>query len=218
LVLSQISREGAPFISGGFFTIEDTANGMQPYGAPEVSLIGSGFSAVLRYLRIPTLGFAGASDSKCSDAQMGLESAFSILGAGLASTNLIYGLGLTESGCASSANLLVIGDEVAAMTKRIMRGIEMNEDRLARGVIDAVQPGGHYLGSLHTRHYFKKEQFWPTLMNRKRIDDWTAEGEKSLGQRTYEKTTRLLNSYEAKPLDAAVVGQLQAIADKAAGK
>jgi len=218
LLLVELVREGAPFIAGGFFTFNDVKNGLYPYGAPEVSLLGAGLASVLRYLRLPSFGFGGATDSKTSDAQLGLESAFSILHAGLAGTNLVYGAGILDSGGVSSAVSLVMAEELMAITRRIMRGVEMDEDRLARGVIDDVQPGGHYLGSKHTRYYFKSEQFWPTLMNRKRIDDWTAEGEKTLGQRSKEKTLRLLESFDGPVLDGAQVTQLQAVVDKAAGK
>ncbi len=214
LVLSQSVAEGAPFITGGFFGSCDVDNQMVPYGAPEVSLLGAGYAGVLRYLRIPSFGFAAATDSKMSDAQLGLESAMSTLTAGLAGTNLIHGAGTVESGCAFSLMLLTLADELAAITRRIMRGVEMDEDRLARGVIDEVEPGGHYLGTLHTRYYFKSEQFWPTLMNRKRIDDWAAEGSLSLGDRTVNKTEDLLNSYQKAAILADGSKEFAAIVDK----
>ena len=211
LVLAEATAEGAPFITGGFYTINDMDNEMNPYGAPEISLINAGFAGVLRYLKVPSFGFGGGSDSKISDAQMGLEACLSLVHAGLAGTNLIYGAGIMETGNVASPYLLVIGDEIMGMTRRIMRGVEMDEDRLCRGVIDDVQPGGHYLGSEHTRYYFKDEQFWPKLMNRNRIDDWTAAGAKSLGQRAAEMTQQLLSVAAPQLLDDAVAAELKKI-------
>ncbi len=215
LALSQFVAEGAPFITGGFLTNNDTVNGMHPYGSPEVSMLGAGFANVLRYLKIPSLGFAGATDSKCSDAQLGLESAMSTLTAGLAGNNLIHGAGIVESGVASNPALLVLVDEIACETRRIIRGVEMDEDRLARGVIQDVQPAGNYLATKHTRYYFRSEQFWPTLMNRKRLDDWVAEGSRTLGQRTQEKTEQLLASYSLPTLDEGVAGAIDEIIESA---
>ena len=149
---------------------------------------------------------------------MGLESTFSLLHSGLAGTNLIYGAGQMETGEYGSAFLLVMASEVMGMTRRIMKGVAMDEDRLARGVIDDVQPGGHYLGSPHTRYYFKKEQFWPKLMNRARIDDWTAAGAKSLGQRTMEMTRSLLAMAEPEALPAETAAALKDIVAKAEAK
>lgn len=215
ILLSQLVRQGAHVIAGGLFTIDDKVNGVQPLGAPEVELMGTGFANVLRYLHVPNFGFAGATDAKHSDAQMGLESAFSILHAGLSGTNLIHGCGQMEYGLTGSLELLVMGDEAMGMTRRIMKGVETNEERLARGVIDAVQPGGHYLGEEHTMKYFRSEVWWPTLMNRKRIDDWTSLGAKSMGQRVKEKTQDILKNHQPAKLDAAKVAEIQAIVAKA---
>ncbi len=218
ITLAQMVASGAPVIAGGCFTIDDVANETFPIGAPEVSLLGAGLSAVLGYLNIPCFGFGGATDAKISDAQMGLESTFSLLHAGLSGTNVISGAGQMETGEYGSAFLLVMASEVMGMTRRIMKGVAMDEDRLARGVIDDVQPGGHYLGSPHTRYYFKKEQFWPKLMNRARIDDWTAAGAKTLGQRTMEMTKSILAMAEPEALPAETVAALKDIVAKAEAK
>ncbi len=216
-VLAQLAAEGAPVILGGFFSINDEENQVQPYGAPETSLIGAGFSNVLRYLRLPSFGYAGGCDAKISDAQMGLEAAFSTLHMGLSGTNLIFGAGQMESGAYSNPHLVVLADELVGMTRRIMRGLVVDEDHLARGVIDDVQPGGHYLGSPHTLYYFKEEQFWPQLMNRKRLDDWIAAGSKTLGTKAAEKAIDLLTYAEPVPLAAEIAAKLQAIIAKAEG-
>ena len=49
-------------------------------------------------------------------------------------------------------------------------------------------------------------------MNRKRIDDWAAEGSLTLGQRTMNKTKSLLVSYSPRALKDDVVAELDKIA------
>ncbi|WP_407313535.1 trimethylamine methyltransferase family protein [Desulfosporosinus sp. SB140] len=215
ILLGQLVRQGTPVIAGGFFTIRDHENDILPYGAPEVSLMGTGMANALRFLRIPSFGFAGATDAKESDAQMGLEAAFSILHAGMSGTSLIHGCGQLEYGLSGSLALLVMGDEVMGMTRRIIKGVEVNEERLARGVIDAVQPGGHYLGEEHTLKYFRNEFWWPSVMNRTRIDDWTANGAKSLGQRVKEKAQTIINTHQPEKLSHNILNQIKAIIDRA---
>lgn len=214
IILGQLVRQGASVIAGGFFTIKNQETGILPYGAPEVSLMGTGMANVLRFLRIPSFGFAGATDAKASDAQMGLEAAFSILHAGMSGTSLIHGCGQLEYGLTGSLELLVMGDEVMGMTRRMMKGIEVNEERLARGVIDAVQPAGHYLGEEHTLKYFRTEFWWPTVMNRSRIADWEANGAKSLGQRVKEKTQSIIKTHQPEKLPKETLGKIQTILDR----
>jgi Trimethylamine:corrinoid methyltransferase len=214
VLLGQLIRQGTPVIAGGFFTINDKENEILPCGAPEVSLMGTGMANVLRFLGIPSFGFAGATDSKESDAQMGLEAAFSILHAGMSGTCLIHGCGQMEYGLSGSLELLVMGDEVMGMTRRIIKGVEVNEERLARGVIDSVQPGGHYLGEEHTLKYFRNEFWWPSIMNRTRIDDWTANGAKSLGQRVKEKTQSILKTHQPEKLSEDILSHINIIMDR----
>jgi len=52
-------------------------------------------------------------------------------------------------------------------------------------------------------------------MNRNRIDDWTAAGAKSLGQRTLEMTQQLLSFAAPQALDADVAAALKDIVAKA---
>ncbi len=215
VLVSQLVRRGASVILGGRFTVYDEENEMLPWGAPEVSLVGTGMSNLLRYLRVPSFGFAGASDTKISDSQMGLEEAFSMLHAGLAGTNLVYGCGQLESGLTGSLVMLVFGEEIVGMTRQIIRGIEVNEEKLSRGVIDAVQPAGTYLGEEHTLKYFRTEFWWPDIMSRGRLKDWTDAGSKSLGVRATEKTLGLLQSHQAEKLGDDVLAKLKEIIKKA---
>lgn len=215
VLLGQLVRQGTPVIAGGFFTIKDKENDILSCGAPEVSLMGTGMANALRFLKIPSFGFAGATDAKESDAQMGLEAAFSILHAGMSGTSLIHGCGQLEYGLSGSLALLVMGDEVMGMTRRMMKGIEVNEERLARGIIDSVQPGGHYLGEEHTLKYFRNEFWWPTVLNRTRIDDWTANGAKTLGQRVKEKAQSIIKTHQPEKLSEETLSQIKIIVDKA---
>lgn len=215
LTLAQFVSEGAPFISGGQFTSFDQKNGVAPFGAPEAGLIGAGFSNLMRHLRIPSAGVYGLSDSNFSDAQAGAEFTYGILTAALAGTNVIAGGGALESGRVASAAVLAMGDEVLGNVHRIMRTFDMDEEHLARGVIDEVGPGGNYLSESHTSFYFKSEQYWPTLINRKRIDDWVAAGSKTMGTRALEYVEELLSAPAASTLDSAVAAQLKSILAKA---
>ena len=111
-----------------------------------------------------------------------------------------------------------MSDESMSLMYRIMRSFEVDEDRLACGVYDTVEPGGSYLGEEHTGLFFKSEQFWPSLFTRKRISDWMADGGKSLGQRAAEYAESVLTQPEAFTVDesiAAAIADVAAKADKA---
>ena len=218
VLLAQLVSEGTPVIAGGRLTVADEKNCMLPYGAPEAGLLSAGFANLMRYLRVPSMCVGGITDAAASDSQAGVELAIGLLSASLAGANMIVGGGMLESGKQYSHATLAMSDESMSLMYRIMRSFEVDEDRLACGVYDTVEPGGSYLGEEHTGLFFKSEQFWPSLFTRKRISDWMADGGKSLGQRAAEYAESVLTQPEAFTVDesiAAAIADVAAKADKA---
>jgi len=215
LVAGQLVREGSGFIMGGLISTMDMSSSILAYGAPELSLMSAGLSNVARYLHIPSFSTGGCTDSKVIDAQMSLEAAFSILVGGLSGANIIHDCNYMEYGATGSLELMVMDDEIIGMVKRILRGIEVNDETLAVDVIDNVGPGGHFLGEAHTMKHFKTETWWPTLISRIRYDEWKATGSKTLGQRVKEKTQDIINNHRAEPLPEKTLAEIKAIIERA---
>ncbi len=119
---------------------------------------------------MPTWGYAGCSDAKVVDAQAGLESAFSILSQGLAGLNLIHDVGYLDMAMVCSPAQLVLGNEAIGMTKRFLEGIRVDQETLAREVIQTVGPGGHFLNEPHTVKHFRKELSRSELLTRQLKD------------------------------------------------
>ncbi len=64
-----------------------------------------------------------------------------------------------------------MSDEIIAMTKRIMRGIEVSDETLILDLIDRVGPGGHFIAERETAERCRDEIWIPTLMDRKPWED-----------------------------------------------
>jgi trimethylamine--corrinoid protein Co-methyltransferase len=174
-----------------------------------VSLGLAAQAEVAQSFGLPTWGLAGATDAKTIDAQAGIESAFHILAQGLAGLNLIHDVGYIDSGMVCSAEMLVMGNEVIGMTRRLIRGIEVNSDTLARGVIEEVGPGGHYLQERHTVSHLRKELWMPTLMTREHRAVWEMAGAKDMGQRVAERAQQLATDHQVPTLSGEVLEALQ---------
>jgi len=63
--------------------------------------------------------------------QLGHEKTLTALTAALAGTNLIYGLGMIESGVTFDYAQLVIDNEMARMVKQVVRGVRVDDEALA---------------------------------------------------------------------------------------
>ncbi len=217
IVVSQLIREGSPIIMGGVYGIMDMITTIYSYGSPEFLLMQAGIAEVAHHMKMPVFGTAGCTDSHVLDAQAAAEAAMSILIAAESGANLIHDCGYTAFGSAGSLFQLVMADEIIGMVKRIMRGIELNDETLALDVIDKAGPGGEFITSKHTYRHFKTQTWFPTLMNRMRYSEWkmmAAEGS-SMGDRIKEKTCQILEEHKAPTLPENICQKIDKILQKA---
>ncbi len=211
LVIHQLARPGAPFVYGGNTTAMDMASCTFPYAAPEFHLCFSAYADLAHHYNLPVWALAGASDAKTPDAQAGAEAAMQILMAELSGAQLIHDMGYLDSGLTSSAEMIVLCDELAGMARRISRGIEVNDETLALDVIDEVGPGGHYLMHRHTVDHFRGELWFPRVIFRGHFAAWQAEGCKEMRGRLNERARSVLTEHQVPPLPPAVQARIHEI-------
>jgi trimethylamine--corrinoid protein Co-methyltransferase len=195
LTLAQLRNPGCPVCLSGNVQILDMQTGIFGVGFPEMSLGIAAQAEVAQSFGLPTWGYAGCSDAKSVDAQAGLESGFSILSQGLAGLNLIHDVGYLDMAMVSSPAQLMLGNEAIGMTKRFLQGIEVTPDTLARHIIEAVGPGGHFLQQRHTLDHFRSELWRSDLLTRQPYEIWEKAGSRDMAQRIQDKLIDILDSH-----------------------
>ena len=208
ITIAQLRRTGCPVAMSGNVGVLNMSSALMTMGVPENSLGLAAQAEVAQSFGLPTWGLAGATDSKCLDAQAGLESTFSILSQGLAGLNLIHDVGYMAAGMACSVEQLVMGNEIIGMTKRFIRGITVNRETLAREVIENVGPGGHFLQQKHTLDHFRNELCQVNLLDQKPIVSWQSLGKKTMEDRVREKVKDIMEKHVPEPLDDKVMAEL----------
>jgi trimethylamine---corrinoid protein Co-methyltransferase len=209
LVLIQLANPGSPCFLGGNLNIFDMNTTLMSIAAPEMSLGIAAQAEVARSLGLPTWGLAGSTDSKLVDAQAGLESAFSILAQGMAGLNLIHDIGYLDMAMACSAEMLVMGNEIVGMSRRLINGIEINAETLASEIIKKIGPGGNYLKSPHTRAHYRNELWFTDLLTRVHYNRWQVDGALDLAARIRAKIKEINESHVVPALPVEIIEQLQ---------
>ena len=130
--------------------------------------------------------------------------------AALAGTNLIYGLGMIESGVTFDYAQLVIDDEIARMVKQVVGGIRVNDEYLAVDDIAGVGSFGDFL-SLDATMAHMREQSQPALIDRRVREDWEARGGTDMYQRAQARAREILETHVPQPLPADVRQRLRGI-------
>ena len=128
----------------------DMRDSTTPYNAPESYLGEMSGRAMAEYYGMPNYSYGGLTDSKLLDEQAGVEAALSLFQAAMARSTLIHDVGYMDTGMTASWELIVLGDEIIGHLKRIMEGIDLGDEQLALGVIEAMGPGGNFLMAEHT--------------------------------------------------------------------
>ncbi len=211
LVVSQLKREGAPFIrcshSGGTFDMRTTVG---LHSAPEVR----GFQEDLaHWYGLPSFGIGGTSASKCVDQQAALEAALTLMSSTLSGAHLIHDVGYLESGLTGSLAHLVVCHEIIAWLKAYMKGLEINDETLALDVIDEVAPDGNFIDTQHTVRHLREDHY-PELRNQKRFEDWLAEGSLTLLERAAQKVETVLAAHQPRQLSRGVQKRIDKIVDE----
>ena len=199
LVVHQLKRPGAPFIFGSGLHHMDMGAAQICYASPEFQLTKAAIAELGRWYGIPTWGYAGCSDAKVMDEQAALEAMLSVTMAKFTGANLIHDVGYMESGLTGSYEMIVLTDELVAMTDHLMPGIQVNDDTLMLDEIDQVGPGGHFMGTEATLERFR--DFWfPGLLDRKTRTRWSESGGTTLGQRLTARVLEIIREHRPTPL------------------
>jgi trimethylamine--corrinoid protein Co-methyltransferase len=110
--------------------------------------------------------------------------------------------------------MLVMADELVAMSRYFTEGLPINPDTLALDVIDRVASGGDrsiFLTDDHTMNHFMEAHFHPRLLNRARYDTWKDAGALDLYARCNAEAKKILSKHAVEPKPAGVLGEIENI-------
>jgi trimethylamine--corrinoid protein Co-methyltransferase len=215
LAIMQLKQRGAKVCIGGVPQAMDLRTAVTAYGAPEMSLYSAALADISRYLGVPFMGTAGASEAKTLDLQAAIESTVQVLMSGFSGTTLVHDVGFLDCSNIGSLEMLVMTDEIIALTRRIMRGIEISDDTLMLDLIDQVGPVGEFMSTEETARRCRKEIWVPKLMDRQPYVNWEAAGATSMNDRIRSRLHRILETHTPPPLPDGSAEKIQAVLDAA---
>ena len=144
------------------------------------------------------------------DAQAAHEKTITALLPALAGANLIYGMGMLESGMTWSHEQLVIDSEIAGMIKCAIQGIDVTDETMAVDIIKQAHEIKDFLHQKHTVQHMR-EQSKPKLIDRTTRGVWEAKGSKDLTQVAREEARRIIKTHQPEPLSDDVKKTLREI-------
>jgi trimethylamine---corrinoid protein Co-methyltransferase len=211
LAVIQLKKPGTRVCLGGVPEAMDLRSGRYAYGSPEMSLYSAAMADLSRYIKVPFMGTAGASEAKVLDQQAAIESTVQVVLSGLSGASLVHDVGFLDCADLGSLEMLVMNDEIISMTRRILRGIEVSDDTLMLDLIDQVGPGGDYMSVKETARRCRIEIWNPTLLDRSPYVTWEAAGSLTMLDRIRTKLWRIIQEHHPPGLPDGAGEELELI-------
>jgi len=199
---TQLVRPGAPFVMGNFLSSMSLKSGAPTFGMPEPVLSNYVIGQMARHVGLPLRCGGSLTASKIEDAQAAYESADSMHSTMLAGSNYtLHAAGWLEGGLATGFEKLVMDADRLGSYQKILNGLDLDDEQLARDAYQEVEPGGHFLGSAHTLRHYETAFYEAELSDSENVESWEEKGSHDMRKRAYNKWNRMLDNYEAPPID-----------------
>jgi trimethylamine--corrinoid protein Co-methyltransferase len=212
IVLTQLTRPGAPVVYGAFTSNVDMRSGAPAFGTPENARATLAAGQLARLYKLPYRA-SNSSASNAVDAQAAYESEMSIWSAVMGHANFVYhGAGWMEGGLTASFEKIVLDVEMLQMMAMTIAPVPITPEEIKAGLeaIAGVPTGGHFFGAEHTLARYETAFYQPMLSNWQNYENWEIAGAKNATQRATAIWQTALESYEQPMMDPAIVEALDA--------
>ena len=196
LTIQQVISPGTPFLYGPRPNTMDMRTGNALWGSIEFGITSAAAVQLSHFINTPTDISGATTDSKVLDEQTGIEKSMNMLLAGLSGSDIVSGLGFIETINTASYEQLVIDNDLAGMMFRVLKGIDVDDEKIAVDVIREVGFWGNFLSHEHTRKYLREEHYIPQIFNRQSKNSWELAGSKDLVKIANEKAINILKNAE----------------------
>jgi trimethylamine--corrinoid protein Co-methyltransferase len=209
ICIVQLIHPGNPVCYGGIPHAFDMRTTQVVFGGPEQALMAVAMAELGRWYGLPVYINVGLTDSKVPDAQAGLEAGITLACGAMARADVFGHLGICGADQGVSLPMLLLQHEIIGYVERLLRGMEINDDTLGIDVIPYGIKAGSFLGLEHTVTHFRRELWFPQLLDRRFWATWNAEGAHDLLARCRAEKDRILREHTPEPMD----DQMQAAID-----
>jgi len=198
--ITQLVRPGMPVCYGGICHAFDMRTTQLIFAGPEQALFGVAMTQMGKHYGLPVYINVGLTDSKRPDAQAGMEAAATLAFGAAAGADIFGHMGISGVDQASSLDMLVLQNGVIQYVESTMRQVDFSDEALAVDEIAAAGPGGSFIEREHTVRHFRRELYFPKLLDRRYYDAWLADGASSMEDRCRARKEEILRTHEVAPL------------------
>ena len=213
--ITQLIREGMPVCYGGICHAFDMRTTQLIFSGPEQAIFGVAMTQMGKRYGLPVYINVGLTDSKRPDAQAGLEAGITLALGAAAGADIFGHMGISGVDQASSLDMLVLQNEIISYVESTMRAIDFSDEALGLDVIDSVGTGGSFIDTDHTAEHFRRELWFPRLLDRQYYQAWLDAGASDMESRCRERKHEILRTHTPELISPELDRALDEIVDTA---
>jgi trimethylamine--corrinoid protein Co-methyltransferase len=219
IVLAQLVKPRLPVVYCGRLAVLEPRTGTSVWGGIELGLASAATVQIGHRYGLPVNVYGFATNAHDLDIQSGFERAINSAIPALAGADELSGIGEMEAGVMGSFAQMVCDSEFAGSVQRLRRGIIVDEDTLAVGLIAEVLRGDrNFAAERHTvRHLRGGEMFISRLAERGSWESRWGTDKRGMAARAHADALRILAEHQVPPLDEAQECELDRIMQAASG-
>ncbi|MFC1544619.1 trimethylamine methyltransferase family protein [Gemmatimonadota bacterium] len=199
--ITQLVKEGLPVCYGGICHAFDMETTQLIFAGPEQAVFGVAMTQMGKFYGFPVYINAGLTDAKRPDAQAGMEAGITLALGASAGADIFGHMGICGVDQATSLDMLILQAEVISYVESTLRELEFSDEALGLDLIGEIGPGGSFIDTMHTVERFRKELWFPSILDRRYFSAWLDDGAKDTQARCAEKKAQLLSAHAPEPLD-----------------
>jgi trimethylamine--corrinoid protein Co-methyltransferase len=201
ICISQLIKPGIANCYGGIPHAFDMRTTQLIFSGPEQAVFGVGMTQMGKFYGLPVYINSGLTDSKRPDAQAGLEAGITLALGAAAGADIFAHMGISGVDQAASLDILVMQNEIISYVESTMREIDFSDEAFGLELIEDIGPGGTFIDQIHTAEHFRKELWFPKLLDREYYQAWLDGGAKSMERKCRERKEEILRTHQPEPID-----------------
>jgi len=208
-------RPGMPVCYGGICHAFDMRTTQMIFSGPEQAIFGVAMTQMGKHYGLPVYINVGLTDAKRPDAQAGLEAGITLALGAAAGADIFGHMGISGVDQASSLDMLVMQEEIITYVESMLREVDFSDEAFGLEVIAEAGPGGTFIDRMHTAQHFRRELWFPRLLDRDYYQAWLDGGARSMEERCRERKEQLLADHDVEPPAPELAREFERIAASA---
>jgi trimethylamine---corrinoid protein Co-methyltransferase len=214
--VTQLIREGMPVMYGGIPHAFDMSTSQMIGCGPEEAIFAVAMTQMAKHYGFPVYVNAGITDSKRPDAQAGLEIGATLLTAAAAGADVFGHMGMCGVDQAGSLDFLLLQHEAISYVESALREVDVSDETLGLTEIEEViDEGSSFLELDHTVRHFRRELWFPALLDRNHYQRWLDGSALSMEDRCRLRKEEILRTYEPEPIEPNLARALDEVVESA---